>query len=244
MQKQRDDIFTHDINAKFEFNDTVASVFDDMIERSIPFYNEIMNLAIYFILKHIESLSDEIVIYDIGSSTGNVLINLSDNLSFRNLNAKLIGIDNSSSMIKLAEKKAIAMGYDISFLCEDILQSTLLPSHVVSAFYTMQFIRPLQRQNLVNKIYQSLHRHGIFLFAEKIISQDSKLESQMIECYYEYKGRQGYSQSEIYKKREALENVLVPYSVDENIEMMKKAGFCHIEILFKWVNFALFFARK
>ncbi|RDU60649.1 carboxy-S-adenosyl-L-methionine synthase CmoA, partial [Helicobacter didelphidarum] len=121
---------------------------------------------------------------------------------------------------------------------------TFLPADIITAFYTLQFIRPIHRQNMIQKIYNVLRQDGVFLFAEKVITHDSKLESQMIARYYNYKKMRGYTQGEIYKKREALENVLIPYSIDENNAMLKNCGFKHVEILFKWVNFTLFFARK
>jgi tRNA (cmo5U34)-methyltransferase len=46
------------------------------------------------------------------------------------------------------------------------------------------------------------------------------------------------------QKREALENVLVPYSEEENILMAKNAGFSHCEVLLRWANFCTFIAIK
>lgn len=268
IKMQKDRIFLQDSMQsipKFEFNAVVASVFDDMLWRSIPFYDEVMNLAIFFIHQYIKESEyvqensyiqryEDIkenkkclqtpVIYDIGSSTGNLLLKLAVSLQQQNIKAHLYGIDNAEAMIELARRKSEAMGFNIEFLQLDFLTADFKPANVFLAFYTMQFVRPLQRQNMIQKIYNALCSNGIFLFAEKVISQDSKLEGQMISCYYDYKGKQGYTHTEIYKKREALENVLVPYSVEENYEMLRSVGFTHIEILFKWVNFTLFLARK
>ena len=40
----RDEIFKEPISKQFEFDDFVASVFDDMISRSVPFYDVSSNL--------------------------------------------------------------------------------------------------------------------------------------------------------------------------------------------------------
>ncbi len=248
---KKDRIFLQDFTQpmpKFEFNEMVASVFDDMLERSIPFYDEVMNLAIFFIKEHLQTTiqhTKEIpVIYDLGSSTGNLLLKLAANLEECKIKAHLYGVDNALAMIERAQLKSAAMGFNINFLQADFLTFDFKPTHVFLAFYTMQFVRPLQRKDMIQKIYDCLNENGIFLFAEKVISDDSRLEGQMIECYYDYKAKQGYTHKEIYKKREALENVLVPYSVSENCMMLKSCGFKHVEILFKWVNFTLFLARK
>lgn len=250
MQSKKDNIFSENYESKFEFNEAVASVFDDMLERSIPFYDEILNIAIFFILRHLQNLDsiESPIIYDLGCSTGNLLLRLSEALAqdskLKNKKTSLIGIDNSNAMIERATLKSSALNANVKFFTQDFLKANLQKSDVICAFYTMQFVRPLQRAKMIEKIYETLKNGGIFLFAEKVISKDCVLEAQMIECYYEYKKTQGYTQGEIYKKREALENVLVPYSVDENIAMLESSGFSHIEILFKWINFTLFLARK
>ena len=53
-----------------------------------------------------------------------------------------------------------------------------------------------------------------------------------------------FSKLDTAQKREALENVLVPYSEDENIKMAKNCGFSHCEVVFRWANFATFIAIK
>ncbi len=248
QEHNKDNIFLRDNVAKFEFNELVASVFDDMIERSIPFYDEVMKLSIFFIMQklHIKSTThkDSNIIYDLGSSTGNLLLLLDDTLKKENIKARLYGIDNSLAMIERARLKSCAMNSSIEFIHNDFLSIDFKKADIFLSFYTMQFVRPLQREEIIQKIYNSLKDNGIFLFAEKVISQDCEFETQMIACYYDYKTKQGYTQNEIYKKREALENVLVPYSVDENCKMLYKSGFKHVEILFKWVNFTLFIAKK
>ena len=110
--------------------------------------------------------------------------------------------------------------------------------------YTLQFIRPLQREKLVNKIFKGLEKGGVFIFSEKVISSNRVLDKQYIDEYYEFKKTQGYSEYEISQKREALENVLIPYTEEENKKMILDAGFEHCETLFKWVNFATFIAIK
>jgi len=234
----RDEVFKKPISKQFEFDEDVASVFDDMLNRSVPFYKENLNLQIK-ILK--EFLKDNDKIIDLGCSTGNFLIELAKKSDKK---LKLIGIDNSEAMIKRAKQKAKAFGVEIKFLNEDFLNSNLNNAKAIIANYTIQFIRPLKREKLIKKIYSSLKEDGIFLMSEKLISENKKLNKIMIDIYYEYKKKMGYSEFEIAQKREALENVLIPYSMQENIDMLKEAGFKNIEIIFRWNNFATFLAFK
>lgn len=239
----KDKIFTQDIGKQFEFDEQVASVFDDMLERSIPHYKEVLSLIVDFCSYTLESLPSQSnpLVYDLGSSTGTTLLALFQALPSH---THFIGIDNSQAMIDKALLKAQAYGANIDFICADLLQYDFLHSDIMIANYILQFIRPMQRTTLLQKIYHSLREGGIFILSEKMTSHHRILDRQMIERYMRYKQEQGYTKTEISKKREALENVLVPFSLEENIAMLKDIGFSGIEVLFKWVNFGTLIAKK
>jgi len=232
----KDKIFNKPIQKQFEFDEEVASVFDDMLNRSVPFYKENLKLQID-ILKNFLQKGDLVI--DLGSSTGTFLIELT-----KKVDIKAIGLDNSPAMIKRAKNKAKAFGSKAEFIEADFLEYNLSNAKAIIANYTIQFVRPLKREKLIKKIYDSLNENGIFLMSEKLITENKKLNKIMIDIYYEYKKKMGYSEFEIAQKREALENVLIPYTMDENIEMLKNAGFKSIEVIFRWNNFASFIAFK
>lgn len=233
-----DKVFTKPIKKHFEFDEEVAAVFDDMLKRSVPFYEESQKITKFFALK---SIKKDSIVYDLGSSTASLLISILKDLKHK---ARLIGLDNSEAMLEQARKKAQAFGASIELENADILEYDYEDADLFISNYTLQFIRPLVREELVKKIYNSLKSDGVFIFSEKVISHHSKLNKDLIECYYGYKKEQGYSEYEIVQKREALENVLVPYSEDENIKMAKNCGFKHCEVIFRWANFATFIAIK
>jgi len=232
----KDKIFNKPIQKQFEFDEEVASVFDDMLNRSVPFYKENLKLQIDILKNFLQK--DDLVI-DLGSSTGTFLIELT-----KKIDIKAIGLDNSPAMIKRAKNKAKAFGSKAEFIEADFLEYDLNNAKAIIANYTIQFVRPLKREKLIKKIYNSLQKDGIFLMSEKLITENKKLNKIMIDIYYDYKKEMGYSEFEIAQKREALENVLIPYTMDENIEMLKNAGFKTIEIIFRWNNFASFIAFK
>jgi tRNA (cmo5U34)-methyltransferase len=180
-------------------------------------------------------------VYDLGCSTASTLIHLAKH---SRVNLELIGIDNSSAMLQRASNKSKAFGIDITFLEDDFFDVKLEKSKLIIANYTLQFIRPLKREELIQKIFDSLEDGGIFIFSEKVITEDKVLNKYFIDEYYNFKKNQGYSEFEIAQKREALENVLIPYSYDENKQMIKDAGFKEFECIFKWINFATFIAIK
>jgi len=234
----KDNIFEKPIKKQFEFDDDVAVVFDDMLNRSIPYYEEMLKLTSQFGQKY---LNDGSVVYDLGCSTAATLIDIGKNSKF---NLNLIGIDSSKAMLHQAKLKSKAYGVDIKLINSDIFDIEFQPSNLIISNYTLQFIRPLKREQLIKKIYNSLQKGSVFIFSEKVITEDNVLNKQFIDHYYSFKKTQGYSEFEISQKREALENVLIPYTYQENKQMILDAGFKHFDCLFKWVNFATFIAIK
>ncbi len=233
-----DRVFTKPIEKQFEFDAEVAAVFDDMLQRSVPFYKESQKITEFFVLKKLQHGG---LMYDLGCSTASLLLNIHRKLE---VEASLVGLDNSEAMLEQAKRKCEAYGANIEVKFADILEYEYNKADVFVSNYTLQFIRPLVREELVKKISASLKEEGVFLFSEKVISHHCKLNKELIECYYEFKKEQGYSEYEIMQKREALENVLVPYSEEENIKMALNCGFSHCEVVFRWANFATFIAIK
>jgi len=233
-----DKVFTKPIKKQFEFDEEVAAVFDDMLERSVPFYKESQKITEFFALKN---LKEGGVLYDLGCSTASLLLNIHRSLD---VDAELVGLDNSEAMLAQAKRKCEAYNAKIDVLNADILEYEYKKADVFVSNYTLQFIRPLVREELLKKIAGTLKKEGVFIFSEKVISHHSKLNKDLIECYYDFKKEQGYSEYEIMQKREALENVLVPYSEEENIKMALNSGFSHCEVVFRWANFATFVAIK
>jgi tRNA (cmo5U34)-methyltransferase len=234
----KDEVFTQAIEKKFEFDQAVASVFDDMLSRSVPFYNEVRQLSISLILA--EQREGKKVL-DLGSSTAKLLLELHSKMG---VNMSLKGIDNSQAMLDRAMQKSQAFGADIALELADMLTYPYADEDIVIANYTLQFIRPMQRIELIKRLYDGLNEEGVFIFSEKIIFDDKRLDKQVVDIYYEYKKEQGYSEYEISQKREALENVLIPFTIKENIQMCKEAGFSEISTIFQWANFATFVAKK
>lgn len=234
----QDKVFSKEISKKFEFDEAVASVFDDMLSRSVPFYGVVQKLIIDIILTHQE---DGKKVLDLGVSTAKLLLELKSKMSREML---LKGIDNSDAMLDRAKNKCHAFGADIQLELADMLTYNYDSEDIIIANYTLQFIRPMQRVDLIKDIYNGLNQDGIFIFSEKVVFDNKKLDKDLIDIYYEYKKEQGYSEYEISQKREALENILIPFTIDENIKMCKDAGFNSIDTVFQWGNFVTFVASK
>jgi tRNA (cmo5U34)-methyltransferase len=225
----------------FEFNETVASVFDDMITRSVPLYREI-------ILQQARLTSsfykEGTKIYDLGCSTGNFTAALISEMGDRVF--ELTAVDNSRPMLEYFRKRISGfIGHErVKPLLSDIIDIRFEKSSVIIANLTLQFIPLFQRKKIIKRIYDSLVPGGNFLLTEKTVNPDSKLAALQQEFYYRLKEENGYSKIEITRKREAHENVLMPETVETHIKRLKTSGFNAIELWLKWFHFAAFICRK
>lgn len=225
----------------FNFGRKTAEVFDDMLVRSVPFYLEVQRMmgemAADFAVKDSN-------LYDLGCSTATSFLALDPLVD---PSVKFIGIDSSAEMLQRATDKLTRQGVARRYeLVQGDLNDAIAvnDASVVLMNLTLQFVRPLRRQQLMQSIVRGMRPDGAIILIEKVLSQESVLNRFFIKYYYGFKQRNGYSQLEISQKREALENVLVPYRVEENVELLLSSGFRWCEIFFKWYNFCGLVAVK
>lgn len=240
--KKQDTLFQNGTTGKdFQFNGQVADVFDDMLSRSIPFYESVIELTAKLLERF---LTPGAKVYDLGCSTGSTLIALA--LRLQNEHIQFIGVDNAPAMLDKARRKKaryIDTG-NISFHEADITKFEIKEPDAILCNYTLQFLRPMRRADFIANLYEALPPAGRLFISEKIISHNPQFNREMIDIYHDYKKKQGYSALEIAAKREALENVLVPFSIKENIALLKDAGFSHVETYFQYCNFVSLLAIK
>lgn len=224
---------------EFSFDENVAEVFDDMISRSVPLYAEVQQLVptLAQLLDH-----DPIRVVDLGCSTGTSLIAIADALTDRNI--ELIGVDQSQPMLEQCEKKLDSLGLQdrISVYRDDIRRFEFEGSSIVLMNYTLQFVPIEDRIDLLTRIRRSIRPGGFLVMSEKFVHDDVQFDQSLVELYFDFKRRNGYSELEISRKRDALENVLIPFSVKENEKLLSEAGFKESELILKWFNFGTFLA--
>lgn len=240
---QKDEVFKNEIGkvSDFKFGKNVATVFDDMVNRSVPYYGEIQRMMAELSAEHAREGSD---VYDLGCSTGTTLMGMD---TMVNKNIRFIGVDDSAEMLDKCRSKLTENGFTRPFelRCADLNEEiTISNASVVVLCLTLQFVRPIYRERLLKAVYNGLNAGGVVILVEKVLAEDSMFNRDFINYYYNYKRRNNYSEMEISQKREALENVLVPYKLSENIALLQQQGFRHHEVFFKWYNFAGLIAVK
>jgi len=227
--------------ADFKFGKEVATVFDDMLSRSVPFYAEMQRM--------IGELATDFAVegtnvYDFGCSTGTTMLLLDGRVP---RGVKFVGLDNSEAMLAKCEDKLRRHGFDRPYELRyaDLDSGALVENASLALMIlTLQFIRPLNREKLMADIFRGLNQNGCFILVEKVLGEDSMFNRMFIKYYYDFKRLNGYSDTEITQKREALENVLIPYKLLENRELLLRTGYRYVDTFFKWYNFCGMVAVK
>jgi tRNA (cmo5U34)-methyltransferase len=231
----------HSSAASFDFGPQTAAIFDDMVARSVPFYQEIQRMIVEIAADFAVAGS---AVYDLGCSTGTTLMALDRSLP---QDIRCVGVDSSEEMLEKTRQKFSGEGFSRPYelQCADLEKGLpIRGASVVIMNLTLQFVRPLRREFVIAGIAEGLNPGGCLILVEKVLSDNSTLNRLFIDYYYDYKRRNGYSELEIAQKREALENVLIPYHYDENRELLLRNGFRVCDSFFRWYNFCGMLAVK
>jgi tRNA (cmo5U34)-methyltransferase len=226
---------------KWEFDESVTSCFDDMLERSIPQYR-IMREAVFNIACRYAQHKTPIV--DLGCSRGEALAPFVNKFGVYN---RHIGVETSKPMLEACRKRfAGLIDSGVVEILEMDLRKNFPPVNpsVVLSILTLQFIPINYRQAIAQKCFDNLLPGGCLILVEKILGSSAKIDDLMVENYSNLKKNNGYSFEEIDRKSLALEGVLVPVTAKWNEEILKQAGFSHVDCFWRWMNFAGWVAIK
>ena len=232
----RDDLFASPLSdpGLFRFDASVASVFPDMINRSVPGYATVVGMTGTLAAQHARPGSQ---IYDLGCSWGASLLSVAREPACDR--CELIGIDNSESMLEQASNHLAQFpeARRIQLQHADVLDTPLHNASVVIMNYTLQFIPIEEREGLLKRIREAMMPGDVLILSEKLTLPDPRLNEYLIDLHHDFKRQQGYSDLEIAQKRQALEDVLVPETRQTHVERLQKVGFSRCDVWFHCLNF-------
>lgn len=239
----RDSIYAAPLNeiVDFRFDEGVARVFPDMIQRSVPGYATMINMIGALAGEYAQADS---AIYDLGCSLG--AATLAMRAQVRKPGCRIVAVDNSAAMLEQAQSIIARDSHSlpVELVQADVQALELQAASVAVMNLTLQFIPREQRDTLIGQIQQALLPGGVFILSEKISTEDGVQDALFIELHHAFKRANGYSDLEISQKRSALENVLIPESIDEHRERLLRAGFRRVELWFQCLNFVSLLAIK
>ena len=229
-----------DVSA-FRFDDDVARVFPDMITRSVPGYPTIVAMTGLMAGRYAR---DNTHCYDLGCSLGASTLSMRRHV--KAAGCRIVGVDSSAAMLERCREAVAADGdgAPVELRCEDVLQTSLESASVVVLNFTLQFLPLEVRDAFVRRIADALAPGGILILSEKVRFPDPGLNALNIDLHHQFKQANGYSELEIAQKRDALDNVLLPETLETHRERMASAGFGSCEVWFQCFNFASMVALK
>ena len=240
---KKDQIFAAPIEklGDFTFDESVAEVFPDMIQRSVPGYSNIIT-AIGMLAERFVTANSQV--YDLGCSRGAALLSARRNI--KQPNVSIIGVDNSEPMVERCRQHVAAYHSEIpvTILCDDIRHIEIKNASMVILNFTLQFLPPEDRVALLEKIYQGLNPNGVLVLSEKFRFEQETVDELLIDLHHQFKRANGYSELEVSQKRTALENVMRPDSIAQHKVRLKNTGFSHCEFWFQCFNFGSMIAIK
>lgn len=227
--------------AGFSFDQQVVNVFPDMIKRSVPGYTTIITMIGTLAERYATSGSQ---CFDLGCSLGAASLAMRHRIQAAD--CRIVGIDNSEAMIERCREVFAADGGEVpvELICDDLENVDISNASVVVLNFTLQFIHPERRDAILQKIFAGLNPGGVLILSEKVTFEDQQHDQLMIELYHNFKRANGYSDLEIAQKRTALENVLIPETLNTHRQRMKKVGFHSCDVWFQCFNFASMIAIK
>ncbi len=239
----RDTLFSAPIEklGDWTFDERVAEVFPDMIQRSVPGYSNIISM--------IGMLAERFVrpdtrVYDLGCSLGAATLSVRRNI--HHPGCEIIAVDNSPAMVERCRRHidAFRAQTPVQVIEADIRQVAISNASLVVLNFTLQFLEPAERQQLLNKIYQGLLPGGALVLSEKFSFEDQTMGELLFNMHHDFKRANGYSELEISQKRSMLENVMLTDSVATHKSRLSEAGFRHAEQWFQCFNFGSLVAIK
>ena len=240
---QKDAIFAEPLAhiQDFRFDDQVADVFPDMIQRSVPGYQTIIQTIGKLTQRFQQADSNY---YDLGCSLGAATLAMRRNISAANSN--IIAVDNSRAMVERCERHLHAFRSDVPVQVQlgDIRELAIENAAIVVINFTLQFLPKADRNALIDTIYAGLKPGGVLILSEKFVSHDNTANELLIDLHHDFKRANGYSELEISQKRSALENVMKPDSLPEHHERLQQAGFSSQTLWFQCFNFCSMVAIK
>jgi tRNA (cmo5U34)-methyltransferase len=226
---------------EWSFNEDVANVFDDMLGRSIPGYENMRDTVIKMISPIITNGGH---ILDLGCSHGEMIAKLIKDLG-SSMYVNYVGVDSSTAMVSKARTRFVD-DERVTIVHGNIADAEMqrLRYDSILSILTLQFIPVEHRQDILKQVHDALTPNGCFILVEKVLGESSSGQDHLVSVYHQMKKDNGYSEEQVEAKRVSLQNVLVPLRASENIRMLKSAGFSVVQPFWQNLNFVGIYASK
>jgi len=242
--KNRDNIYEQKLREikDFSFGKEIADVFEDMLCRSIPGYQLILDMISVLTARYARENTN---LYDLGCSLGASALAMQ--AVVKRTGCHIMAVDNSQAMIdqcKRIEQRKDPGTPTLEFICQDACDVKITNASVVVMNFTLQFIDREKKIKILQGIYDGLKPKGLLILSEKICFSNKKEDAQQTRQYEEFKRMNRYSDQEIAQKKEALKNILKLDPLEEHRKRLEGIGFSCVDVWYQCFNFASMLAIK
>lgn len=241
-----DEIYKQDSDEKpFRFNKDVASVFPDMLQRSIPGYAATIEAIGSLAARYVTAESN---CYDLGCSLGAATLAMRQGIA--QLGCRIVAVDTAPAMtarcreLVAEDDRRFEPSTTVDVVEADIRDIEIKNASMVVLNYTLQFLAMDDRDTLIRSISNGMNDGGLLVLSEKVVDESDEMEELLIDLHHEHKRRNDYSALEISRKRAALENVLIPETVAAHRRRLEAAGFSHTAVWLRYFNFVSIIAIR
>ena len=222
--------------SKWEFDENVTKVFDNMLERSIPSYDVMRKLCFQIGRNFIK----DGIVSDIGCSNGLAIEEFVKHFP----QTQFVCTDVSEPMLRACREKYEDYP-NVKISNHDLRKGIASTNNdLVISCLTLQFTPIEYRQDILQSIYDNLNNDGAFILVEKVLGNSAKLDNVFVDEYYNIKREHGYTEELIKNKRKSLEGVLVPLTANFNEYLLNMCGFKKVDCFWRCLNFSGWIAIK
>jgi tRNA (cmo5U34)-methyltransferase len=224
---------------RWEFDQEVTRVFEDMLGRSIPQYETMRGVVTDTASAF---LRPGFTVLDIGCSRGDAIGAVYDLPATKGI--RYVGLEVSYPMVEAA--RARFAGTDVSILEHDLRKPLpeVGPLCVTLSVLTLMFVPINYRLWILEQLAERTTAGGALILVEKVLGNAPQIDDLMNANYHRKKVDSGYTPEDVQRKRLSLEGVLVPLTSDWNDSMLRGAGWRHVDCVWRWMNFGCWVAVR
>lgn len=222
----------------FRFDEQVVKVFPDMIERSVPGYVSILSMIGELAERYAKPAT---YLYDLGCSLGACTSVMKTRVP---KDCRIIAVDSSPPMLEGMRARLDGEGCSVEPVCGDIRTVEFQNCSLAVLNFTLQFVPQAEREFLLQALCSGTNPGGALVLSEKVCFPEAVTQDLLTELHHSFKRANGYSETEIAQKRQALEKTLIPETLETHLERLKRVGYNEAICWFQCFNFVSILAVK
>lgn len=214
-----------------------AAVFDKLFFKVVPYYNEMMRVVVDaapFMR------TDRLKMIDLGCGTGN----LGRKMAAAYPNARITCIDMAQNMLKMAKTK-LGGKRNVSFWLGDIRDFDYSGKYdMILSSLVLHHIEKKDKPEFYLKLFHALRNGGVFYSIDIFLSPSSHLQKLYIDKWKLFMRTNGLPSKKVNEMIARHYREDRPVVFEDELSIMRKAGFRRIDVIFKRYNFAVYGGQR